>query len=177
MAAFQGALILIFRDVFLPPLAANVARVPPAAWVLSLAVAAFYVAYSARALPTIQRYLWNLSTFKLAGLALAVPASILEEVFFRQYVMDALVRQSALVQILASALAFGLAHAIWGVRGGWRAAAGAVGSTTLMGAALAIVYLASGRVVLPCVVSHFLITAILEPWLIYAYAERAAATA
>ena len=46
-----------------------------------------------------------------------------------------------------------------------------------MGAALAVVYLASGRAVLPCVVSHFLITAILEPWLLYAYVERSRAAA
>jgi membrane protease YdiL (CAAX protease family) len=125
----------------------------------------------------VRKHLWNFSTFKLSGLALAVPAAILEEVFFRQYVMDALAHETAIIQILASALTFGIAHAIWGIRGGWRAAAGAVGSTTLMGAALAVVYLASGRAVLPCVVSHFLITAILEPWLLYAYVERSRAAA
>ena len=177
MAALQGALILIFHDVFLTPLPANLAQVPPGAWILALAVAAAYVAYSAGALPAVRKHLWNFSTFKLSGLALAVPAAILEEVFFRQYVMDALAHETAIIQILASALTFGIAHAIWGIRGGWRAAAGAVGSTTLMGAALAVVYLASGRAVLPCVVSHFLITAILEPWLLYAYVERSRAAA
>ena len=135
MAALQGALILIFHDVFLTPLPANLAQVPPGAWILALAVAAAYVAYSAGALPAVRKHLWNFSTFKLSGLALAVPAAILEEVFFRQYVMDALAHETAIIQILASALTFGIAHAIWGIRGGWRAAAGAVGSTTLMGAA------------------------------------------
>ena len=72
-------------------------------------------------------------------------------------------------------MAFGLAHAIWGIRGGRAALVGAVGSTTAMGAALALVYLASNRVILPCVVSHFLITCILEPWLLYAYIERGVA--
>jgi hypothetical protein len=31
------------------------------------------------------------------------------------------------------------------------------------------------RVVLPCILAHFLINLILEPWLVYAYAERASA--
>lgn len=172
VAVFQAALIAIFPSVFLPPLTAHLERATALGWVLALAVAAGYITYSIRGLPTIGKYLWNVSAFKLSGLAIAIPAAILEEVFFRAYVMNALVAYPWIVQILASALSFGIAHAVWGIGGGRRALLGAVGSTSLMGAALAVVYLASNRVVLPCVVSHFLITAILEPWLIYAYIER-----
>jgi len=31
---------------------------------------------------------------------------------------------------------------------------------------------ASSRIVLPCVVAHFLINVVLEPWLLYAYVLR-----
>ena len=92
--------------------------------------------------------------------------------FFRQSLMNAFVHNPLVVQVTVSALAFGLAHAFWAIRGGWRAFAGAVGSTALLGAALAIVFVASGRIVLPCVVAHFLINVILEPWLVYAYVLR-----
>jgi uncharacterized protein len=173
VAAFQAGLIMFLPNFFLHPLTAPLDRTTWLGWSLAILVAVLYVLYSVRGLPTVGKYLWKLSTFKLVGLAIALPAAIVEEVFFRQYVMNVLASNTLLVQIVASALSFGLAHAIWGVRGGWRAAAGAVASTTLMGAGLAVVYVASDRVVLPCVVGHFLITLILEPWLLYAYIERA----
>lgn len=46
---------------------------------------------------------------------------------------------------------------------------GAVRSTTLLGLALAVVFILAGRIVFPCVVAHFTINLVLEPWLLYAY--------
>jgi len=173
VAFVQAACIAVFPAVFVRPLLAHSHGGTLLGWILALLVAALYVAYSVRGLPTIGTYLWNVSPFKLTGIALAITAAIVEEVFFRGYVMNVLIDRSILLQIVASALSFGLAHAIWGIRGGWRAMANAVASTTIMGAAQAVVFLASNRAIWPCIVSHFLITAILEPWLIYAYIERA----
>ena len=173
MAAVQAVLVATFHAAFLPPLITPLSGATPLGWVLAVIVAALYVWFSVRALPTIGRYLWNVSAFKLTGLAIALPASILEEVFFRQYVMNALIAQPLVIQIAASGLSFGIAHAIWGIRGGRRAVVGAVGATTLMGAALEVVFIVSNRSILPCVLGHFLITVLLEPWLLYAYIERA----
>lgn len=55
-------------------------------------------------------------------------------------------------------------------------------ATSLLGGALAIVYLAAGRVVAPCIWAHALINLVLEPWLLVAamtrgMEQRVAATA
>jgi hypothetical protein len=50
---------------------------------------------------------------------------------------------------------------------------GAVVATSVLGTLLAIVFLASGRALLPCVVAHFLINIVLEPWMAYAFGVRA----
>jgi hypothetical protein len=58
---------------------------------------------------------------------------------------------------------------VWGIFGkSIRAAAGATIATAVLGCALAVVYLASGRNVAPCVFSHFLINALIEPGLVLA---------
>jgi len=116
-----------------------------------------------------------MSLFRLLGPIMAVPTSILEEIFFRQISMNTLARlgQNALVQIVVSAVLFGVVHAAWGVRGGSRAFLNAIGATAFLGAMLAVIYIASNRVVLPCIVAHFALNVILEPWLVYAYVLRA----
>ena len=67
---------------------------------------------------------------------------------------------------------FGAVHVVWIGFAGPRGTAGVVGATTLLGAALAIVYLAAGRSVVPCVAAHVAINAVLEPWLVLTAAER-----
>jgi hypothetical protein len=79
------------------------------------------------------------------------------------------VQYGVALQILASALTFGLAHGIWGAfRGSMAAAIGATLATGALGGALAVVYVVSGRVLAPCVVAHFLINAFAEPGLVLA---------
>jgi hypothetical protein len=146
-------------------------RVPALGWAAALVVAAAFVAYSYRGVPAVAEYFFKTSPFKLLGLALAVPSSIVEEIFFRQFIMDALAAggQAIVVQILVSAAGFGVVHAVWGLWSSRRAAVGAAVATGVLGLALAVVYLLSARVVLPCIVAHFLINLALEPWLIYGY--------
>ena len=137
-------------------------------WALSLVVAAAFVLYS-RHLPSVRQTLFRVSRLKLLGLAVACGASLCEEVIFRKVLLDSFQSRgiSVLVQIAASALAFGLAHGIWGLlRGSFRAAIGAISATSILGALLAVVYLASHRVLLPCLVAHFLIDALVEPGLV-----------
>jgi len=106
---------------------------------------------------------------------MAVPTSILEEVFFRQVIMNTLAAHGLgiVLQISLSAVLFGITHAIWGVRGGLQAVGSAVFATTFLGLLLGTVYVAAQRVVLACIVAHFVINFVLEPWLVYAYVLRA----
>lgn len=106
---------------------------------------------------------------------MAVPTGILEEIFFRKTAMDFLARAGwdVIVQIVVSALLFGIVHATWAFRGGINAFFKAVGSTTLLGAMLSVVFVASNRIVLPCIAAHFALNVVLEPWLVYAYTLRA----
>ena len=70
---------------------------------------------------------------------------------------------------LASGFAFGLVHGIWGAfRGSVTAAIGATVATGVLGVAPAVVFIASHRVLAPCIVSHLLINALAEPGLVLA---------
>ena len=139
-------------------------------WIGALIVTLAFVLTSIR-FPSVRANLWRPSWLKLLGIAVAVTAGILEEVVFRKLLMDALMTRGFgdLTQIALSALAFGLAHGVWGLLGrSVRAAFGATMATGLLGASLAIVYLAAGRSVAPCVIAHFLINALVEPGLVLA---------
>lgn len=90
---------------------------------------------------------------------------------FRKLLMNYLsaVGVGPLSQIVLSRLAFGMAHGIWGLMGrSIRAALGATVATGILGAALALVFIVSGRSLAPCVVAHFLINALVEPGLVLA---------
>jgi len=170
----EAFVLIFFRRVFWPPVLHNAEDIHVAGWIAAVVVTVAYIAYAAYGLPTLRRLLFSLTPMALLGLALAIPSSVVEEVFFRQTIMDAAIARPLWVQIGYSGVLFGIVHAIWGIRGGWRGFIGAVSSTTALGVALAIVYLLSGRIVLPCIAAHFLINLVLEPWLVYAYLERAA---
>jgi len=144
-----------------------------AGWILAVIVAIVAILYTAYALDLWQ-YLTIISRFRILGPIVAIPSALLEEAVFRLSLMNWLAheRQSLVVQVLASAIAFGLVHAIWALRGGLRSLLTATAATALLGALFAIVFLVSGRSLLPCVFAHFLFNVILEPWLAYAYALR-----
>jgi hypothetical protein len=173
ITVLEGACVLLFPAVFLAPLRQSWAAAGAGGWLSALVVALAYCLYSIRRLQ-LRPYLTLLSWFKLLGPLMAVPTSILEEVFFRMQVMDALAHHGygLAAQVSISALVFGAVHAVWAFRGGVPALIGAVGATSVLGALLAVVYLLSQRVVWPCVAAHFLVNAVCEPWLVYAYALR-----
>jgi uncharacterized protein len=90
---------------------------------------------------------------------------------FRKWLMDYLSYEEfgPVVQVLASGLTFGLMRGIWGLMGrSLHAAVGATVVTGVLGSAFAIVYIAAGRSVAPCIAAHFLINALLEPGLVLA---------
>ena len=105
---------------------------------------------------------------------LALTSGITEELFFRGVVIESLARHGAgpLAQIALSALVFGAVHIVWIGFAGPRGVIGVVGATTLLGVALAGVYLVSDHRIIACISAHVAINALLEPWLVLTAAER-----
>jgi membrane protease YdiL (CAAX protease family) len=138
------------------------------AWILAAITAVAYV-WSASSLSDVKRYLYRPDLLKLIAVVAAVMAGIIEEVVFRKLVMDALQARGfgSVMQIAASALSFGIVHLAWGIKNiavGINAAL----STTILGAALAVVYIVGERSLAPCVVAHVLISGLIEPGLMLA---------
>lgn len=141
------------------------------AWVLALAVALLYSSFAIRNIPLVRENWHALTAAKLLGVAAAVGAAVVEEAFFRRVVMDRVFGAGggSVMQILASALIFGLAHGIWGiVTGNLVAGIGATIATGTVGAALAMVYLVGGRSLAPVITSHFIIDAVIQPGIMFA---------
>lgn len=142
----------------------------PLGWLLALLVTAAFVAASLR-LPSVRENLFRPSLLKLLALPMALFAGILEESVFRSTLMNYMAHQgiNVAIQVLVSGLAFGAAHGIWGLFGkSLRATLGATFATGLLGATLALVYLAAGRQLMPCITAHFLMDALIEPGLVLA---------
>jgi membrane protease YdiL (CAAX protease family) len=140
-------------------------------WVLAIVATVVFVGSSAVRLPSVRENMLRPSLLKVLAILLAIFAGILEELVFRKLLMNALdVRgYGVLLQILASGLAFGGAHAIWGLMGrNLQAALGAMVATSMLGFALAVVYIAAGRNLAPCILAHFVINLLIEPGLVLA---------
>lgn len=145
-------------------------RAPALGWVLGVAVAALWIGVAAR-LPSVRAHLVRPSGLKLLALAVAIAAAICEEAIFRKLLMNALARggHGPAAQLAASAAAFGIAHAVWGVfRGSFRVAASVTAVTGALGLLFGLVFLASARNLAPCVMSHFAINLFVEPGLVLA---------
>ena len=139
-------------------------------WISALLVVIGFVHFSKR-LPSVRDNLFRPSWLKVLAVLVAVASGFCEEMIFRKWLMDLLQHKGygSVLQVAASALAFGFAHAVWGLmRGSLRAALGAMIATGGLGLALALVYLASHRIVLPCIIAHFLINLLIEPGLVLA---------
>ena len=146
-------------------------RGTPLAWGLGLLIATFYAAYPIRQIPLVGEHWRAVSLLKLLGLLVAVAASLVEEAFFRRFLMDGLMRVgwSIAFQVLASGLVFGVAHASWAlITGRLEAGVGAMIATGILGTALAIVYVLGNRSLAPVVVAHFIVTAAIQPGIMIA---------
>jgi membrane protease YdiL (CAAX protease family) len=140
----------------------------PLWWGLALIIAGAYVIYTMRAIPLVADMQREISMFKLLGIASAVVGGIVEEAIFRRWIMDALASGGfpIIAQVAVSAVAFGLAHGLWALVGrDSRSALLAIVSTSLLGLSLAIIYLAAGRNLGPCILAHVAINVVIEPWL------------
>jgi membrane protease YdiL (CAAX protease family) len=139
-------------------------------WIAVGIVVALFVGFALR-LPSVRQNLFRISSLKMLAIAVAVGAGILEEVVFRRWTMNWLMtlHYGVVVQVLGSALLFGVAHGVWGLFGrSLSAAMGATIATGTLGAMLAVVFLLSGRSLAPCIAAHFFINLLIEPGLVLA---------
>lgn len=147
---------------------------PVTAWGLALILVVSYVTYTFRVVPFVYKMQREISLFKMLGL-LTIVGGILEEVVFRRWLMDLLMKlgYGEIIQIIVSGLLFGLIHISWGLFSKEKQfLKGAFIATTFLGFGLAIVYLAGDRNIGPCIIAHSIINCIIEPWLILASISR-----
>lgn len=141
---------------------------PPLAWILATIIAIAYVLYTITVIPLVLVKQKEISLFKLVGILAALVGGIVEEVFFRRWIMDMLLSRGVdpIFQVIISGIVFGLAHTAWILfKGDLQFAIPAILSTSILGCFLAIVYLVGGRNLGPCIFAHVLINIIIEPWL------------
>ena len=143
---------------------------PSLAWILATITAIVYVFYTMKAIPFVASMQREISLFKLLGILTAVVGGIVEEVFFRRWIMDHFMSGgfAPILQVVISGVAFGLAHTSWTLlakRDFKATLPGAIISTSILGIFLAIIYLAGGRNLGPCIFAHVLINIVVEPWL------------
>ena len=141
------------------------------AWSLGLVIAVLYSAYAIRNIPLVREHWHAISFVKLLGVLVAVAAAVVEEAFFRRLLMDALLRAgwSTAIQVFASGFVFGVAHASWAlVTGRVVIGVGAMIATGTLGTALALVYVLADRSLAPVIVAHFVVTATIQPGIMFA---------
>ena len=141
----------------------------PIAWLLAFIIMVGYIIYTVWAIPLVKENLFTFSWLKVIGIWAAFASGIVEEVFFRQILMDWLLSLdlSIIIQILASGIIFGVAHGTWiFIRGEFKIAIPVILSTTILGILLAFLYIVSGRNILAPIIAHIIINLFIEPWLI-----------
>ena len=142
---------------------------PPLAWILATITAIAYVLYTMKAIPLVLAKQKEISLFKLLGILSALVGGIVEEVFFRRWIMDMFMKGgfNPILQVIISGVAFGLAHWSWALlaKRDFKATLPAILSTSILGIFLAITYLVGGRNLGPCIFAHVLMNVVIEPWL------------
>lgn len=150
--------------------------IPGLGWASAAVVAIAYASYTMWAVPAVRTIAVELSWFRLLAIPLAPLSGVVEEMFFRRVVMDGLASAgtSLLTQIVISAAIFAAVHSLWALFSkSWRIVLPVVSSTTVLGVLLALVYVASDRVVFPAVLAHIAINLVIEPGLLYSAAKDA----
>lgn len=150
--------------------------VPGVGWASAAVVAIAYISYTMWAVPAVRIIAVELSWFRLLAIPLALLSGVVEEMFYRRVVMDGLASTgtSLLGQIVISAVIFAAVHSVWALFSkSWRIVLPVVGSTAALGVLLALVYVASDRVVFPAVLAHIAINLMIEPGLLYSAAKDA----
>ena len=87
----------------------------PLAWILALIFGLGYVMISMNAVPIIKEKWLEISWFNLFGFLAIISAAVVEEAFFRRFILDRLstIGFANLSQIILSSLVFAITHFIW----------------------------------------------------------------
>jgi uncharacterized protein len=145
---------------------------PLRGWIIAVAMTALYVWVVFTSVLRGHAGTTEVSAFHIYNSLIAgLSAGIVEETFFRGFVMNQL-RWSgfgATFQVIASGVLFGVAHVGWGLLAAkpqWDAAIGAMFATSILGIAYALIYLGSRRSLMPVIVGHSLMDLFIEPRLV-----------
>lgn len=147
-------------------------RAPVWGWLAAAIAFAIYAGFSFSG-PMLKGapFLTDWSAFRiLTALGIGITAGFGEELIFRGFVMTGARDGGAptWVQVLLSALLFGIAHGGWGgmtANFSIGSMIGAIAGTSILGLMLALVYVASKRSLMPAMFAHGLIDLVIEPWL------------
>jgi len=141
-------------------------KTPRYAFVGAAVIAFAYIAATLGGNSMVSGAVSHLTPLKLVAVVAAVIAGFFEESLFRGVLMDRLAAagRSPALQVLISGLVFGGLH--FYAFAGLPAALLAQAATTVLGWALATLYLMSRRSLWPCIIAHILIDAALEPALL-----------
>lgn len=148
-------------------------RSPASGWLTAALVTVAYCAFTIMG-PALRSapLLTDWSAFRIGiALVIGISAGICEETIFRGFVMtqarDAGVHP--ILQVVLSAVLFGLAHIGWGGLTGtfrlWPAIASMI-ATMILGTLLAVTYLVARRSLMPAIAAHAAIDMVTEPWLL-----------
>jgi hypothetical protein len=141
------------------------------AWSVGFALAGLYSAYAVRRIPLVRQHWRDVSLVKVVGVLVAISAAVVEEAFFRRFLMDGLLRAGwpDALQVIASGVIFGIAHASWAlVTGHVVVGVGAMIASGTLGTGLALVYILGDRSLAPVIVAHFMVTATIQPGITFA---------
>ena len=140
------------------------------AWLLAIGLAALYVGAVGVTLGRDAELLSDWSFYRISlAVILGISAGVCSELIFRGFVM-AQARDAGLgvpSQVILSSVLFALALARFGWGGttspDMRAIIGVAGGTAVLGAAFAGIYLVGRRSLMPAIVAHTMIDALLQP--------------
>jgi membrane protease YdiL (CAAX protease family) len=141
---------------------------------LGLVVAVAYSGLTAVFNPAVGRNLLMFTQLKALAIVAALVAGLVEETIFRGYLMTSLdaMGRGRLTQLLVSGGAFAIAHFYGFVSPA--ALLATIGTTFVLGMALAITYLVGQRSLTPVILSHTVIDLVIEPWLLLGFFTGAA---
>ena len=142
---------------------------PPLAWILATITAIAYVLYTMKAIPLVLAKQREISLFKLLGILSAWSAASSKKSSFD---VGPWICSCRVALIPSSRSSFPASHLVWHItswtllaKRDFKATLPAILSTSILGIFLAIIYLAGGRNLGPCIFAHVLINIVIEPWL------------
>lgn len=148
---------------------ASLSSIPTVGWLTAIAAGLLYIFWTIFAVPAVRHHAFRWSRLKAIAVVAAIVSGVVEELIFRRLLMDWLFDFGigSAAQVAFSAIVFGIFHSAWGLFArDAHIVLPSVAATTVLGAALATVYLLSDRILLPAAMAHIAINLVIEPGLL-----------